>query len=227
MNHHLRGATIVFDLDGTLVDTAPDLAAATNHVITTVGGSPMSVHDIRPFISFGARWMIVEALKKNRIKSDDHMVDDLLTAFLVFYRQNIAVDSRPYDGAEQALDTLATQGARLAVCTNKREELSRRLLRELGLLERFDAVVGRDTLDVFKPHPGHILGTIERAGGVTDQAIMVGDSANDIDAANAAQIPSIAVSYGYSSTPPKDLGAHCVIDSFAELMPAIVRLRSR
>ena len=227
MSEPLRGTTVVFDLDGTLVDTAPDLAAATNHVIRDMGAAPLAAEDIRPYVSFGARWMIVEALETNQIKMNDGDVDRLLTSFLSYYRDNIAHDSRPYPGVVKALDALTSKGALLAVCTNKREELSRALLAQLGLLERFRAVVGRDTLDVFKPHPGHILGTIKRAGGSAQRAIMVGDSANDIDAANAAGVPSIAVSFGYSTCAPSQLGAHALIDSYDELVARVEQLCAR
>ncbi len=227
MNESLRGKTIVFDLDGTLVDTAPDLAAATNYVTAQVGAEPLEARSIRPFISFGARWMIVEALKKNTITLDDNEVDQLLETFLTYYRKNIAVHSRPYPGAVDALDALRARGAVLAVCTNKREALSLALLGALGLTEKFRAVIGRDTLDVFKPHPGHILGTVERAGGDARHAVMVGDSANDIAAAKAAGVPSIAVEFGYSSGPAADLGADALIQSYDQLVAAVEGLWSQ
>src|SRR5690606_9819362 len=140
------------------------------------------------------------------------------------YTENIAVRSRPFEGIPELLDALELAGARLAVCTNKLEGLSRTLLGQLGLDERFAAIAGRDTFDVCKPAPGHLTDVIAVAGGRPDRAVMVGDSEVDIATASAAGIPSIAVSFGYATVPVRDLGPTAIIDPYREFLPALERV---
>jgi phosphoglycolate phosphatase len=207
----LKGATIVFDLDGTLVDTAPDLTNALNHVLTARGYAPVPPAAVREVVGRGARVMIEQALQMARAKDD---VDGMLADFLIHYEANIAAVSRPFPGAVAALDRLAAAGARLAVCTNKRERLTRLLLQALDIEGYFTALAGRDTLGVSKPDPGHLTGTIALAGGDVSRAVMVGDSTVDIAAARAASVPSILVSFGYAPPPPEGPHADAVIDHF-------------
>ena len=157
-----KDATIVFDLDGTLVDTAPDLTNALNDVLTRRGHAPVAADTIRACVGHGARVMIEEALRRAGARDD---VDRMLAEFLVHYEANIANESRPFPGAVAALEDLAAQGATLAVCTNKREYLSRKLLEELDLARYFSGLAGRDTFAVSKPDPGHLTGVIALAGG--------------------------------------------------------------
>ncbi len=213
----MKEATIVFDLDGTLVDTAPDLINATNHILTHINQPPVDSLTARTWISHGARYMIKQALNHAKQNLDEPEVDELLDLFLAHYTENIARESRPFPGVLNVLDRLHNQGARLCVCTNKREGLARSLLEELKMLSMFHALAGRDTLPTCKPDAGHVLGTIEMAGGNPHRAIMVGDSSNDIEAAKAAHIPSIAVTFGYSKHAPTDLGADILIDHFDKL----------
>jgi len=223
----MHGYTIAFDLDGTLVETAPDLVNATNHVLGLVGLAPVTLPEIRDRISFGARAMIVEALRlRGRAHTDDE-VDRLLDRFLAHYSDNIAVASHPYPGLEAALDLLAEGGAILAVCTNKQERLSRQLLDALGLASRFAAIAGRDTLPVFKPHPEHLTGAIRMAGGDPARAVMVGDSETDVKTARAAAIPVIGVPFGYTDTPMHALGPDVLISHYSELPGAIAALANR
>jgi 2-phosphoglycolate phosphatase len=156
---NLRDATIVFDLDGTLVDTAPDLTNALNDALTRRGHIAISQETIRPAVGFGARVMIEKALRRAGAAED---IDEMLTEFLVHYEANIAAESRPFPGAVASLETLAAAGAKLAVCTNKREYLSRKLLEALGLKHYFQSVAGRDTFAVSKPDPGHLTQVIRR-----------------------------------------------------------------
>ncbi|MCH9808055.1 MAG: phosphoglycolate phosphatase [Alphaproteobacteria bacterium] len=221
----MRDMTIVFDLDGTLIDTAPDLVDATNHVLAALKLSAVPETDLRNWISFGARRMITEALFHHGQTLTDPQVDDLLAQFLDYYEANIANRSRPYPGIVDAIDQLLDQGATLAVCTNKREALSLSLLNELDLTSRFAAIAGRDTFPVFKPDPEHLLGTIRLANGDPARAIMVGDSATDIATAKAARIPVIAVSFGYTDVPAAQLGANALIDCHTTLLQAIAQLR--
>ena len=223
-NNYLNGATIVFDLDGTLIDTAPDLVGTLNHILGEAGIPAAPRERIRPFISFGARRMLVEGLALVEEKRSDEQLDELLEQFLEHYGSNIAVMSTPYPNVIEVLDFAAKAGARLGVCTNKREGPSRTLLRELGMHDYFMAILGRDTLDVHKPDPRHLTQTIERAGGHRGKAVMIGDSATDVNTAKAADIPVIAVSFGYSEHPAHTLGADAVIDDYSELMEHLPRL---
>ncbi len=188
----------MFDLDGTLVDTAPDLSNALNDVLTRRGHQPVSPETIRACVGHGARVMIEEALHRAGAEDD---VDRMLDEFLVHYEANIAAESRPFPGAVATLEGFSAQGAILAVCTNKRESLSRRLLQELGIEGYFAAIAGRDTFAVSKPDPGHLTGTIALAGGDPSHAVMIGDSEVDVCTAKAAGIPIILVSFGYATAP--------------------------
>lgn len=220
----MRDVTIVFDLDGTLVDTAPDLVDATNHALSRISLSAVDEQELRTWISFGARRMLVEALAHHDRRLPDPHVDDLLAEFLTYYEANIANRSRPYPGIVDALDTLSERGARLAICTNKREALSIRLLEALGLKHRFLGIAGRDTFAVCKPHPDHLRGAIRLASGDEKRSVMIGDSGTDVATAKAAQIPVIAVSFGYTDVPARELGAEAVIDCHTSLIPALEAL---
>jgi phosphoglycolate phosphatase len=220
----MRDATIVFDLDGTLVDTAPDLIHATNHTLRLCDLPPVAASELRPWISFGARRMIVEALRYAGAERTDSEVDKLLAEFLTHYSANIAATSRPFDDAREVLSRLRSAGARVAICTNKRESLSRQLLTELDWLHHFDALAGRDTFPVCKPDPEHLFGAIRLANGNRSRAIMVGDSPTDIATARAAGIKVVAVSFGYTEVPPEDLGADILIDHYTQLEQALADL---
>lgn len=222
----MRDLTLVFDLDGTLVDTAPDLIHATNHVLRAEGVEPMPGEALRPWISYGARRLIEVGLSARGANRSTSEVDRMLDGFLAYYEANIAVESRPFDGLIDVLDAAARQGARLAVCTNKREHLSRQLLGELGMDRRFAAIAGRDTFPVCKPHPDHLTGAIRLAGGDPTRAVMVGDSDVDVATAKAAGIPVIAVTFGYTSIPIGELDADAVIDHYDAFIPALAKLQS-
>ena len=220
----MRDATLVFDLDGTLVDTAPDLIAATNHVLAGLGLPGVSEHQLRPLIGHGARFMVEHALGADAAKLTEEERKRLLDRFLDYYGQNLAVGSRPFEGTVAALDRFKAAGAKLAVCTNKNEKMSRTLLDALGMSRLFSAVAGRDTFAVFKPHPEHLLGTIRLAGGEASRAIMIGDSRVDIATAKAAGVPVVAVTFGYTDTPVRELSPDRIIDHYDELEPAILAL---
>lgn len=223
----LNGLTVVFDLDGTLVDTAPDLIHAANHVMGLAGLGPVPGDVLRPWISFGSRRMIEEGLAFHARALPSVEIDSLWQTFLAYYAANIAVDSRPYPGAVDVLDDLAREGAALAVCTNKLEGLSRQLLDALGLTGRFAAICGRDTFSVCKPHPDHLRGAVSAAGGDIARALMVGDSDTDVTTARAASVPVIGVTFGYTATPMRDLEPDAVIEHYAELSAAAQRLFAR
>ena len=217
----LNATTLVFDLDGTLVDTAPDLIRTLNHIMDMAGCAPQPVEDMLPFISFGARRMIVEGLAAAQSPCKDDEVDRLLGIFLEHYAENVAVESQPFPGVIGILESARSAGAKLAVCTNKREDLSNKLLAELDMNRLFHAVAGRDTFPVCKPDPAHLTGAVRMAGGTDRRIVMVGDSATDVNTAKAAGVPSIAVSFGYTDIPAHELGADAVIDDYAAFPHAL------
>lgn len=217
----MKGLTVVFDLDGTLVDTAPDLAAATSHVLEQLSLAPVNAQEILPFVGRGALAMIDNAVRAHGSKLTEHERDRLFQDFMVYYSAHIADHSRPYNGTVAALNRLLECGATLAVCTNKLEGHARQVLTALGLTNYFAAITGGDSFDFRKPHPKHLTGTITMAGGIAARAIMVGDSETDILAAQAARVPVIAVSFGYSDVPVATLSPDAVIDRYEDLADAI------
>ena len=220
----MQGWTLVFDLDGTLVDTAPDLAAATNHVLRQRGLEPIDPKEIRPFVGHGALKMIEEALRAHGQVLSQRELYDLFEVFIVYYAANISVHSRPYNGVIQALEKFCKNGATLAVCTNKLESHARALLKALNMTRHFSAITGRDSLGVYKPDPKHLTGTISLARGDSNRAIMIGDSETDILTAKAAHIPVVAVDFGYSMEPVKTFAPDIVISHFDELHGAVAQL---
>jgi phosphoglycolate phosphatase len=216
--------TIVFDLDGTLVDTAPDLINALNHVLTREGLSPLPLASARNMIGAGARKLIERGLEAEGRAVDVEEMNRLTAAFIDYYGENIAVESRPFEGLEAALDTLAARGCRLAVCTNKLEWLSNRLLDELGLSTRFAAICGADTFGVAKPDPTILRQTILTAGGDIARAVMVGDAGTDVGAARRAGVPVIGCTFGYTDVPIAELKPDGLIDHMKDLPTAVETL---
>jgi phosphoglycolate phosphatase len=215
---------IAFDLDGTLVDTAPDLIAALNHVLTREGLQPVPLKSARNMIGAGARKMIERGLEL-----DDHAmttadIDRLMKDFVAFYADHIADASRPFEGLEAALDELEARGFRFAVCTNKLEWLSKLLLDRLDLSRRFAAICGADTFGVAKPDPTILRETVARAGGELSGTIMVGDAGPDIGVARRAGIPVIGVEFGYTEVPIAELKPDRLIGHMRELPAAIASL---
>ncbi|AYD01101.1 HAD family hydrolase [Neorhizobium sp. NCHU2750] len=207
---------VIFDLDGTLIDTAPDLIDSLNDTISTVGLAPVTFDDLTHLVGQGARMMIKRAFDLRKVTLDDVQAEALFAHFIKHYHAHMPGKSRPFDGVVACLERLSAAGMTLAVCTNKAEELAVPLLEKLGLSGHFAATTGGDTFAVRKPDAGHILGTIERAGGDPKQSLMVGDSINDILAAKNAGIPSIAVDFGYSDVPVASLSPSRVISHFNE-----------
>jgi phosphoglycolate phosphatase len=213
---------IVFDLDGTLVDTAPDLVATLNTILARQSLPPVDYGAARNMVGGGARLMLERGLAAAGRNLPTPAVDALTREFIDHYAAHIADHSRPFPGVEAALDELAACGFQLSVCTNKLEWLSVRLLDALELSQRFAAICGADTFGIAKPNPEILHRTIERAGASTANAMMIGDSLTDIATARAARIPVIAVDFGYTDTPVSELGPDWVVSHFGEL-PAAVR----
>lgn len=217
--------SILFDLDGTLVDTAPDLAAAMNHVLTSVGRPPVPVDHVRGLVGHGARALIARGLATTGDPRPD-LVEASMPVFLQHYAANIAAGSRPFAGVEAALDALADAGCRLAICTNKPTHLARLLVEALGWSGRFHAVIGATSVPAAKPDAGHVLAALAAAGGEAGHAAFVGDSATDVGAARNAGLPVVVVSFGYTDIPPHELGADVVIDHYDALVPALRGLQA-
>jgi phosphoglycolate phosphatase len=223
----MTALTVVFDLDGTLVDTAPDLVAALNHVLAAEGLPPVAYDEARTMVGGGARVMVERGAKANGRVPPAAEIERMVKDFIAHYASHIADRSRPFAGVEAALDRLADDGCHLAVCTNKLEWLSLRLLDALGLSARFAAICGADTFGVPKPDPRILRDTIARAGGDPAQAIMIGDSITDITTARNTQVPVIAVDFGYTEIPVALLKPDRIISRFADLHEAVFGLMRR
>ncbi|HZH12410.1 MAG TPA: HAD family hydrolase [Microvirga sp.] len=214
----------VFDLDGTLADTAGDLVGTLNVILEQEGLAPIPVAQARDMIGAGARALIERGFEAAGKELAPAHLDKLFEQFMVHYGENIRVRTELFPGVLEALDRLEAAGFLLAVCTNKVEQHSIRLLDALGIGHRFAANCGRDTFPYFKPDPRHLTLTIERAGGDRSRAVMVGDSRTDIVTAQNAGIPVVAVPFGYTDVPVESLNPDIVISHFDELFSAVERL---
>ncbi|MCB1381930.1 MAG: phosphoglycolate phosphatase [Notoacmeibacter sp.] len=208
---------ILFDLDGTLVDTAPDLLDAVDAAIATDGLKPVNRTTMRGYTGHGGRAMLERAYQLAGRKLATDRREELLAVFLDHYITAMPGRSRPFDGAVEAMDRLAKAGHPLAVCTNKMEALAVRLIDSLGLASRFAAICGADTFGWRKPDPRHITSTIGRAGGDPSVGLMIGDTRTDIEAAKAAGIPVVAVAFGYSPEPLAPMQPSLIIRHYDEL----------
>jgi phosphoglycolate phosphatase len=215
---------IAFDLDGTLVDTAPDLIGALNHILVREKMSPLPLDSARNLIGAGARRLLERGLEAENRQVTPEEMTKLTEDFIAYYADHIADESRPFEGLEAALDDLAARGYRLAVCTNKLEWLSRRLLDRLGLTPRFAAICGADTFGVSKPDPIILRQTVAKAGGAIASTIMVGDAGTDVGVGRRAGVPVIGVSFGYTEVPIADLKPDRLIDRMSELPGAVESL---
>lgn len=212
----------MFDLDGTLIDTAPDLIGSLNGVLVEQGLAPVALADARHLVGQGAKAMIERGFAQAGEPLPPDRVPALFDRFIEIYIGRIAQDSLAFEDLDVTLDLLAQEGAALAICTNKRTDLSMALLDALDLTRRFSAVIGPDRAPAPKPDPRHLLAAIQAAGGDPARALMVGDSISDVLAARAADVPVAVVSFGYTETPAAELGGDVLIDHFTEL-PAIAR----
>ena len=213
---------LVFDLDGTLVDTAPDLIDSINAVVAAEGLEAVDAQDLIEHVSLGGRMMITHAFAVQGRTVDKAEVDALFAAFLDHYMANMPGRSRPYPGVLEAMDRFSAEGYIHAVCTNKMEHSAVRLLTGLGIGERFRVICGQDTFPFRKPDPRHLTETIARAGGDAARAIMIGDSETDIRTAQAAGIPVVAVDFGYTPVHVREFGPDAVISHYDELTGDLV-----
>jgi phosphoglycolate phosphatase len=212
---------VVFDLDGTLIDTAPDLIAALNFVLGRNGLAPLPLASARQMIGAGARRLIERGLEVEGRAMGRSDIDRLTDEFIAYYADHIADLSRPFDGLEMALDQLAERGFKFAVCTNKLEWLSKLLLEKLHLTDRFSAICGADTFGVSKPDPAILRQTVARAGGDMASSVMVGDAGPDVGVARRAGVPIIGVDFGYTEIPIAELKPDLIISHMSDLPEAL------
>ena len=209
--------TLLLDLDGTLVDSVPDLAASLNRLMASRGQPPFAQDAVALMVGDGVRVLLERAFaaRGGAVESCD------VAAFMADYGAHLADATRPFPGAAEAIATLRTDGWRIAVCSNKPEALARGVLEGTGLAALIDAVGGGDSFPVRKPDPWHLVATLARAGGAAERAVMVGDHRNDVVAAHGAGMPAVFAAWGYGP-PAMAAGAEAIAASFAEL-PAIAR----
>jgi phosphoglycolate phosphatase len=215
---------IVFDLDGTLLDTAPDLVETLNVVFAREGLTPLPYDTARNLVGGGAKAMIARGIEAEGHVLAPAKLEQMFTDFIAYYSDHVAERSQPFPGLTEALDTLGARGHRFAVCTNKLERLSVRLLDRFKLADRFAAICGQDTFGIQKPDPEILRRTVAAAGGTMRHAIMVGDSNTDIRTARAGGIPVIAVDFGYSERPIAEFGPDQTISHFSQLPASIAAI---
>lgn len=219
-------SSLLFDLDGTLVDTAPDLINALNHVFTEKKLSPVPSELVRPYVGLGALAMLQQGFQHQGIKVEEAQLTEAHGVFRAYYEENICVESKAYDGVWDIITAFHDEGYKLSVCTNKPEYLAVALLNQLGLSRYFSAICGSDTVPNRKPHRDHLAVTTERAGTSLECSVMIGDASPDVDAARNASIPIIGLDYGYSTIAMADLAPDILLSSFADLPEALKRLSS-
>ncbi|PHS37657.1 MAG: phosphoglycolate phosphatase [Robiginitomaculum sp.] len=218
----LKNLSITFDLDGTLVDTAPDLVRVLNQVIAPDGLAAVAVEDARSMIGFGSMAMIRRAYEQAGIKLPDKHAVKIQQKFLALYAQGLTQVSKAYPGVPETLAALKRSGARLTVCTNKPGIMARPLLEQLGLAQFFDRIIGSGDTPATKPSPEHIFTAVGHRG--LGNIVMVGDGAPDVFAARAAKVPVILMSYGYSPISLHTFGADAVLRNFRELPSALKQI---
>lgn len=223
----MKNATVIFDLDGTLADTLPDIARAVNVVLAQSGHAPLADAVVRNFVGWGSRVLLAKSFAARGQIVSDTETSAAYDAFIAYHRTHLVEGTRLYPGVSEALASLEAEGARLAVCTNKPGVLALGVLEALGVREKFATIVGGDTFAKRKPEPEVLLGCIGRAGGDPSRAVMVGDSRTDVETARRADIPVIVVDFGYADVPATELGADRVIDSFGKLSAAATDLLGR
>jgi len=215
---------LIFDLDGTLVDTAPDLLGALNEVLAKAGRRPVELADLRHLVGFGARTMMAEAYKMTGGPAEPGQIEGFMVHFLAYYRAHIADGSRPFPGVVETLERFKADGARMGVLTNKPHDLSMLLMSKLKLDRFFAAIFGQGRRPYTKPDPRIFPDVVGEVGGIGAGALMIGDSVTDVQTARNGGAPVILMSYGYTPEPARTLGADLVVDDFRDIPEAVRRL---
>tara|TARA_Y100001934_G_scaffold179176_1_gene211966 strand:- start:4033 stop:4737 length:705 start_codon:yes stop_codon:yes gene_type:complete len=219
---------VIFDLDGTLVDTLPDLQHALNRVLKEEGLELLETAETRLMIGGGARNLIDLAFQRRLFKANQELIEDSFDRFVEYYRSETTARSNVFPGVIEFLLTLKNKGVGMGICTNKPQDLAEKVLEELEIRHFFgEAVIGGDALASKKPDPAHLLAVIDKAGGIRENSFMIGDSETDVGAARNANIPIVVVDFGYTKLKPEELGADKIISSFFEALAALKSLGFR
>ncbi|MCX7366461.1 MAG: HAD-IA family hydrolase [Alphaproteobacteria bacterium] len=222
-----RFDTVIYDLDGTLIDSAKDMQMAVSHVLADHGLPPVTEDDVRIFMGQGSKVTMGKAFAKYGKALDDEALSAVTREFVRYYEADPISHTTAFAGVADVVARFARLGLKQGVCTNKFERPSRMILEHLKLMPPITDVAGADTFPVRKPDPRHILLLVERMGGSASRTVMIGDSIHDVEAAHAAGLPAVLVSWGYTATPASELGAEAVIERFDALPEALGRIASR
>jgi phosphoglycolate phosphatase len=222
-----RFDTVIYDLDGTLIDSAKDMQMAVSHVLADHGLQPVTEDDVRIFMGQGSKITMGKAFAKNGKSLDDTALSAATREFVRYYEADPVRHTTAFDGVAEVVAHFARLGLKQGVCTNKFEKPSRMILEGLGLMPPITDVAGADTFPVRKPNPKHILLLLERMGGKPERTVMIGDSIHDVEAAHSAGLPAVLVSWGYTIKPASELGAEAVIQRFDALPHALAEIAGR
>jgi len=222
-----RFDTVIYDLDGTLIDSAKDMQMAVSHVLADHGLQPVTEDDVRIFMGQGSKITMGKAFAKNGKSLDDTALSAATREFVRYYEADPVRHTTAFDGVAEVVAHFARLGLKQGVCTNKFEKPSRMILEGLGLMPPITDVAGADTFPVRKPNPKHILLLLERMGGKPERTVMIGDSIHDVEAAHGAGLPAVLVSWGYTIKPASELGAEAVIQRFDALPHALAEIAGR
>ena len=222
-----KPSAVLFDLDGTIADTALDLAATLNHLLTTSGRNEIHHDRVRNMVGEGARALIIKGFEYNNEELTDQEVEVLHDEYINYYRSHIADKTVLFPNVFITLETLVRQNIPLAICTNKSIELTHLLLKQLKIFDFFTAVTCGDSFAYKKPDPRHLITTCKLMKADPKQAVMVGDSINDIEAAKKANMLSVGVSFGYTLTPINELSPNIIINHFNEFFDALNKVKPR
>jgi phosphoglycolate phosphatase len=222
-----RFDTVIYDLDGTLIDSAKDMQMAVSHVLADHGLQPVTEDDVRIFMGQGSKITMGKAFAKNGKSLDDAALSAATREFVRYYEADPVRHTTAFDGVAEVVAHFARLGLKQGVCTNKFEKPSRMILEGLGLMPPITDVAGADTFPVRKPNPKHILLLLERMGGKPERTVMIGDSIHDVEAAHGAGLPAVLVNWGYTLKPASELGAEAVIQRFDALPHALAEIAGR
>lgn len=214
-------SALLFDLDGTLIDSAPDICASVNQVLETMNRSNVSVATVKELVGFSAPTLVKKVLELTGPPGSQDEIDFLLSSFLETYRRHPCDHTVVFPGVHQALELFTQAEIQLAICTNKPEITCFPVIEALGLQKYFSTIICGDTLEHRKPDPRHVLHTLDKMGAALEEAAFIGDNEIDVNAAKAAGLPCVCVTYGYCRLPYESLGADALIDHFEELDGAL------